>query len=70
MVFCIVLTYTLPSRLAKNLNVQNARLYFSGENLWLLNARKGMDPQGSFAGTTDNIYSPSRIVTIGLNITL
>lgn len=66
----VTLSYTLPARILQTLKVQNARVYFSGENLWLLNARKGMDPQGSFAGTTDNVYSPSRIVTIGLNITL
>ena len=66
----ITLSYNLPSSLAQKLFVQNARVYLSGENLWLKNARKGMDPQSSFGGTTDNIYSPSRIITIGLNVTL
>jgi len=62
--------YNLSKNLSEKLQVQNARIYFSGENLFLINARKGMDPQSSFGGTTDNIYSPSRIITIGLNVTL
>lgn len=66
----VVLSYNLPSALAQKIDVQSARIYFSGENLWLKNARKGMDPQSSFGGTTDNVYSPSRIITIGLNVTL
>lgn len=66
----VTLSYYLPTFLTQKLAIQNARIFFSGENLWLKNARKGMDPQYSFGGTTDNVYSPSRIVTIGLNVTL
>jgi TonB-linked SusC/RagA family outer membrane protein len=66
----VTFSYNLPSKYAQKLQVQSARIYFSGENLWLKNARKGMDPQSSFGGTTDNVYSPSRVITIGLNITL
>jgi TonB-linked SusC/RagA family outer membrane protein len=66
----VTFAYNLPSAFARKLQVQSARIYFSGENLWLKNARKGMDPQYSFGGTTDNVYSPSRIITIGLNVTL
>jgi hypothetical protein len=66
----VTLSYNLPAFIAQKLTIQNARIYFSGENLWLKNARKGMDPQSSFGGTTDNVYSPSRIITIGLNVTL
>jgi TonB-linked SusC/RagA family outer membrane protein len=62
--------YSLPRSLAQKLQVQSARIYFSGENLFLINARKGMDPQGNFSGTTDNVYSPSRILTVGINVTL
>jgi TonB-linked SusC/RagA family outer membrane protein len=62
--------YNLPKSLAKTLQIQNARIYFSGENLYLKNARKGMDPQGSFSGGTDNVYTPSRIITVGINVTL
>jgi hypothetical protein len=50
--------------------MKGARVWLSGENLLLINARKGLDPQGSFAGTTDNVYSPSRILTVGINVSL
>jgi hypothetical protein len=66
----ITLSYNLPASIAQKLYVQGARVYVSGENLWLKNARIGMDPQLSFGGTTDNVYSPSRIITVGLNVTL
>jgi hypothetical protein len=66
----ITFSYNLPVKFAQKLYVQDARIFFSGENLWLKNARIGMDPQSSFGGTTDNVYSPSRILTIGLNVTL
>jgi hypothetical protein len=66
----LTFSYTIPARLTQKIQVQNARIYFSGENLWLKSARKGMDPQSSFAGTTDNVYSPAKVMTIGLNITM
>jgi TonB-linked SusC/RagA family outer membrane protein len=66
----VTLSYVFPARLTQKISVQNARIFFSGENLWMKNARKGMDPQSSFSGTTDNVYSPSRVITIGLNVTL
>jgi TonB-linked SusC/RagA family outer membrane protein len=46
------------------------RIYVSGENLFLKSARKGMNVQQNFSGTTSNVYTPSRIFTIGANLTL
>lgn len=66
----ISLGYNFPSSLVKKLNVGNARIYLSGENIRLFNARKGLDSQQSFGGTTDNLYSPSRTIIVGINITL
>jgi TonB-linked SusC/RagA family outer membrane protein len=64
------LSYNLPSQLAANWGVKRARAYVSGENLMMLNARKGMDVQQNFDGTTSNAYTPSRVLTFGLNVTL
>ena len=66
----VTLSYNLPLTLAQRAGMKGARVWLSGENLLLINARKGLDPQGSFAGTTDNVYSPSRILTVGINVSL
>lgn len=66
----VILSYNLPANFAQRAGLKGARVWLSGENLLLINARKGLDPQGSFAGTTDNVYTPSRILTVGLNISL
>ncbi|MBE0679528.1 MAG: TonB-dependent receptor [Bacteroidales bacterium] len=66
----VTLSYTLPVSLTQRAGMKGARVWVSGENLLLMNARKGLDPQRSFAGTTDNVYTPSRILTVGVNISL
>jgi TonB-linked SusC/RagA family outer membrane protein len=62
------LSYTLPKSWISNIDVRNARIYMSGENLGLISRRKGMDPTYSYTGVTSNSYSPTRIVSIGLNV--
>lgn len=64
----VTLSYTLPSNLVQKANLGGVRLWVSGENLYLINSRVGLDPQASFAGTSDNLYTPSRIMTVGVNV--
>ncbi|RYE36280.1 MAG: TonB-dependent receptor [Sphingobacteriaceae bacterium] len=64
------LNYTIPKQLASKLTVKNARIYVSGENLFLISGRKGMDPTQNFNGTVSNAYVPQRIVSLGLNFSL
>jgi TonB-linked SusC/RagA family outer membrane protein len=66
----VTLSYNLPAAISQRAGMKGARVWVSGENLILLNARTGLDPQSSFAGTTDNLYSPSRILTVGINVSL
>lgn len=66
----VTFSYNLPASVTQKAGMKGARVWLSGENLLLLNARTGLDPQGSFAGTTDNVYTPSRIVTLGINVSL
>ena len=66
----MTLSYNVPASITQRAGMKGARVWLSGENLLLLNARTGLDPQGSFAGTTDNVYTPSRILTVGLNVSL
>jgi TonB-linked SusC/RagA family outer membrane protein len=48
--------------------VDALKVFVAGENLFMLNHRKGMDSQESFAGTTSNVYLPSRVFSLGVNL--
>ncbi len=62
------LSYTFNFAAIKNAGIKDLRLFVAGENLWMFNARKGMDSQEQFSGTTSNVYLPSRVVSVGVNI--
>jgi len=64
----LTLAYNVPASVFGKVGMSRARVYVSGENLFLLNARKGMNVQQNFSGTTSNVYTPSRVFTIGLNV--
>jgi len=65
----LTLSYNLPPKVTGSWS-KGLRIYVSGENLFLKSARKGMNVQQNFSGTTSNVYTPSRIFTIGANLTL
>jgi TonB-linked SusC/RagA family outer membrane protein len=65
--------YTLPERWTEKINLKSARIYFSGENLFLLTKRKGIDPRQSFGGTSytavgSHNYSALRTISGGVSI--
>lgn len=64
------LGYNLPKNFLSKYAIQNARLTFSGENIYSFTAMRGMNPQQQFNGISDNAYLPSRTFTFSLNITL
>lgn len=64
------LSYNLPASFASKLQLQNALVYITGENLALISARKGLNVTQEFSGVTSNYYSAARVLTLGLNITL
>lgn len=64
----VTLSYNIPKTAISRIGMSSGRVYVSGENLWLLNARKGMNVQQNFSGTTSNVYTPSRVITLGLNV--
>lgn len=62
--------YTLPKRLTERFGIDKLRLYASGENLCFWSARKGLDPRYSYSSTTTvSVYSPTRTVMGGLQLT-
>jgi TonB-linked SusC/RagA family outer membrane protein len=65
----ITLGYTVPKRYLKPLMMQSARVFATGENLWLLTARQGLDTRQSFSGSVySGTYSALRTISLGLNI--
>ncbi|MBE0422652.1 MAG: TonB-dependent receptor [Lutibacter sp.] len=61
-------SYNLPNDILNNLGISTAQFYVSAENVFSINERKGMNIQQTFNGTTSNVYTPSRIVSLGLNV--
>ena len=61
--------YTLPKNLIDN--IASIRVYVAGENLCFWSARKGLDPRYSYEGqsTMNNVYSPIRNVSAGIQVT-
>ena len=65
----VTLSFNAPSSLIGFAKAQSARLYVSGENLALFSKRKGMNVEQQFTGVTSNVYNPTKIITVGVNLT-
>lgn len=66
----INLGYTLPSSLTRKLDIHNIRIYFSGENLFYISSRQGLDPRQTVKGYTNpELYSPMRTISGGISLT-
>ena len=64
----ITVGYSLPQRWMQKININSVRVTLTGDNLHLFSARKGLDPQYNFSGSTGYSYSPERTFSIGLDI--
>lgn len=62
------LSYTFKQQAIKDFGITALKVFASGENLFMLTKRKGMNPQQAFSGTTSNVYLPSRVVSFGVNV--
>lgn len=62
------LSYNLPKKFASYISVSSAKLGVAVTNLHTFSARKGLDPQQSFNGTTDYAYTPLRTTSFSLTI--
>lgn len=60
--------YNFSSNTIERLGLTNLRVYFQGDNLWTLQSHKGLDPEQSFAGTTNNRTYNQRIMSLGVNV--
>ena len=61
-------TYRLPAQILGPIGAKEASIYFTGDNLALFSARKGMNVSGSFNGTVDNTYNFNRVLSFGAKI--
>ena len=66
----VTLSYSLPSVLTRKAFLDNARIYLSGENFFILSRRKGMNAQQNFGGTTGNVFSSAKSIVAGISFTL
>lgn len=61
--------YVFNNTISKKLGVDNLRLSVSAENLILKSKRVGLDPQFALSGVAaGNAYSPSKVVSFGVNV--
>ncbi|MDR0394532.1 MAG: TonB-dependent receptor [Tannerella sp.] len=63
----ISLSYLFPRQLIRKIDFESIRLNASVENLATFTKRKGMNPQQSFAGTSDNVMVTPRVFTVGVS---
>jgi TonB-linked SusC/RagA family outer membrane protein len=61
------ISYDLADDLMSRWGMQTVRVFVNAENLFVSTARRGMDVNQNFNGTTQNRFTPSRIVTFGVN---
>ncbi len=61
--------YTLPKSLTERISIEGVRIFVTGDNLWYLSRRKGMDVRKSFSGGNGNTYSALRTVSAGVTVT-
>jgi len=63
----ITFGYTLPGRLTERINVDQLRVYFSGDNLFTSTNFPGLDPERG-GSTTFVQYPQNKIVSFGINL--
>ena len=64
----VVLGYQVPETLLSPLNLSALRVNLTADNLGLITARKGLDPQFSFDGSYGREYIPVRTISVGIDV--
>lgn len=62
------LSYSLPKRWLKSVGIEGLSLTAGVENLFTLTSRKGLNPQYSFNGGSDDTYVTARVYNFGLTV--
>ena len=61
--------YTIPKNVTDRIGMQRLRVYVTGDNLWYMSKRKGLEVRNSFTGGTGFVYSALRTVSAGVQVT-
>jgi TonB-linked SusC/RagA family outer membrane protein len=64
----VTLTYKLPNAAAEKMGLSQARFFVGGENIHIFSKRKGLNPAESFNGTNSAVYTPNRLINMGINV--
>ena len=65
----VTLAYQLPKAVLNKAKVQNAQIYISGENFFILSRRVGLNAQQNFDGVTSNVFSSAKSLVSGISLT-
>ncbi|MFV0378519.1 MAG: SusC/RagA family TonB-linked outer membrane protein [Mangrovibacterium sp.] len=66
----LTIGYNLPKSVISRVNIQNCRVYMQADNIWTYQSHKGIDPEQSISGTTNNRSNLMKTVSFGINIEL
>ncbi|MCR4825092.1 MAG: TonB-dependent receptor [Bacteroidales bacterium] len=64
----IQLGYTLPTKWTQQAGIKSLRLFATGDNLWLFTKLNGLNPQYNMTGGTSWAYTPTRTISLGIDI--
>lgn len=62
------LGYTVPQRFMENSGISMLNFSVSGDNLMMISARKGLNPQTMIATTNSGIYMPMTTFSLGVKV--
>lgn len=66
----ISIGYSLPGMLLDKIGVDNFRLFVQAQNIWLISDYKGINPEMETAGVDINGTPRSKVVSMGINVSL
>jgi len=66
----ISLGYTLPKMLMDKIGVDNFRFFVQAQNIWLISDYKGINPEMETSGVDINGTPRSKVISVGLNVSL
>lgn len=62
------LGYTIPDRFTDKLNITRFNIYVSGDNLMMISAREGLNPQTMIGTSNSGIYMPMTTFSLGAKV--
>ncbi|MGO4770819.1 SusC/RagA family TonB-linked outer membrane protein [Flavobacterium sp. W22_SRS_FK3] len=66
----ISLGYSLPKLVLDKINMDNFRIYVQAQNIWLISDYKGLNPEMETSGVDINGTPRSKVISVGINVSL